>query len=480
MSQSPHKWHQETIDSQKSKMEKTVPICPLSSDIATLTLPNGKTVQLPIFKGTKGPPMIDITQLYSKSGYFTLDPGFSSTGACMSTMTYIDGDKGELLYRGYPIEILAKYSSYIEVCYLFIYGHLPSQKELQLFEETMVSEMMINEKLIEFYKGFASDSHPMAIMVGVVGALSAFMHKDFDVNDPRDREYIAIKLVAKMPTLAAYAYRTALGLPIVYPSKKYSFIENFLYMMFSTPMNDFNVDKVIVKALDTIFMLHADHEQNASTSTVRIAGSSLANPFACIAAGITALWGPYHGGANEAVLNMLKEIGNKENIPKYLQKAKSKDNSFRLMGFGHRVYKNYDPRAKVMQEMCYNVLEKTKRANDILELAIQLEQTALKEDYFIQRKLYPNVDFYTGIVYEALSIPTSMFTVMFAVQRSIGWICQWMEMMSEKVQRISRPRQLYVGEDQREYIPIQNRKEEEKSRVCKLPMHSGLFGLVKV
>ncbi|KAM3136916.1 hypothetical protein pb186bvf_011001 [Paramecium bursaria] len=477
---SPYLDRKESLTSHQNKMCQTFPMTPQSVEYATLQLPDGKECKLPIYQGTLGAPMIDITQLYAQTGYFTIDPGFNATGSCMSTITYIDGDKGQLLYRGYPIEELAQSSSYMEVCYLLIYGELPSKDELKLFEDTMVSEMMINEKLIEFYKGFATDSHPMAIMVGVVGALSAFMHKDFDVNDPRDREYISIKLVAKMPTLAAYAYRTALGLPIVYPQKKFGFIENFLYMMFSNPMEEFKCDPIIVRAVDVIFILHADHEQNASTSTVRIAGSSLANPFACIAAGITALWGPYHGGANEAVLAMLKEIGRKDNVQACIEKSKDKNSGFRLMGFGHRVYKNYDPRAKVMQEMCYKVLAVTKRNNELLDIAIELEKSALADEYFIKRKLYPNVDFYTGIVYEALSIPTSMFTVMFSVQRSIGWICQWSEMMSEKVHRISRPRQLYVGSAQRAYQNIEERPQEGKTRVCQLPMLSNLFGLVKL
>ncbi|KAL4450504.1 hypothetical protein ABPG74_019402 [Tetrahymena malaccensis] len=471
-----------SVTSQKKKIDQTIPKVNPPQEYATLTLPDGKTAKLPILKGTLGQSMIDIRNLNQQTGMFTYDPGFTATGSCASTITYIDGDKGQLLYRGYKIEDLAEHSTFIEVCYLMIYGVLPSAKELNAFEELVVSEMMVHEKIVDFYKGFQSDAHPMAIMVGVIGALSAFMHEEFDVNDPRDREHIAIKLVAKFPTLAAFAFRTASGLPLVRPKKKYNYIQNFLYMMLANPMDDdFDINPVVVEAIDTIFLLHADHEQNASSSTVRIAGSSLSNPFACVAAGIASLWGPMHGGANEAVLYMLEQIGSPDNIEKCINMAKDKTSGFRLMGFGHRVYKNFDPRSRVMQKMCYKVLEVTgKDTMPLLDIAIKLEQKALQDPYFIDRKLYPNVDFYTGLVYKALDIPVNMFTVMFAIARSIGWITQWSEMMAEGLNKIGRPRQLYVGPAVREFVKIEDRKEEGQSNILEIPKLAKISNLMKL
>jgi citrate synthase len=402
-----------------------------------------------------------VRSLLSQANLLTYDPGFMCTASCISNICYINGEKGELLYRGYRIQDLAEHSSYMETCYLLLYGTLPSSSELRKFEEVVSGEMMINEKMIEFYKGFRSEAHPMAIMVGVVGALSAFLHSDYDLFNPRDRQEMAIKLIAKMPTLAAYAYRTAMGLPIVYPKKHFSYMKNFLYMMFSNPMSDtFDIDEEILRALEVIWICHAEHEQNASTSTVRIAGSSHANPFACIAAGIGSLWGPYHGGANEAVLNMLEEILHEgASIREILERSKDKNSNFRLMGFGHRVYKNFDPRATIMQKMCYTVLDtiQDNETKPLLDLAINLEKEALADDYFIKRKLYPNVDFYTGIVYKAIGIPKDMFTVLFAVSRSVGWMAHWCEMMNENTNRISRPRQMYVGSKHRDYEKIEER-----------------------
>jgi len=460
----------------QKKYKEIIPITPKSMENCKITFPDGKEAILPILKGTQGPPMIDIRNLYQQTGYFTFDPGFFATGSCASLITYIDGDKGQLWHRGYKIEDLAEKCTFIEVCYLLLYGTLPSESELKKFEDAVVSEMLVHEQLINFYKGFKSGAHPMAIMVGVVGALSAFMHDELDVMDPKNRELAAIRLIAKMPTIAAIAFRTAAGLPIVYPKKQYNFTENFLYMMFSDPMSEWKISQEIVRAIDVICILHADHEQNASTSTVRIAGSSLANPFACVAAGIASLWGPAHGGANEAVLNMLEEIGTPDRIQLYINKAKDKNDSFRLMGFGHRVYKNFDPRAKIMQKICYDVIKVVGIENQpLLDLAVKLEQEALKDEYFISRKLYPNVDFYTGLVYKSIGMPKNMFTVMFAVARSVGWISQWQEMMSEGVIKIGRPRQLYIGPELKEIPEIKNRKEEAESKVVNIThLHDAL------
>jgi citrate synthase len=406
--------------------------------------------------------VIDIRNLYTQTGHFTFDPGFTCTSSCLSAITYIDGEEGELWYRGYRVQELAENCGFLEVCYLLLYSELPTQPELNRFERAIKDEMCIHSKLIDFYHAFQQGAHPMAIMVGVVGALSAFFHEDMDVHDPAQREAAAVKIVAKFPMIAAVAYRTAYGLPIVYPKKQYSYVENFLYMMFADPMSEeFDVNPLIVEALEKILILHADHEQNASTSTVRIAGSSFANPFACIAAGIACLWGPMHGGANEAVLCMLDEIGSVENIPRFIERAKSRDDSFRLMGFGHRVYKTMDPRNSVMSDIAHRVVESKTGSEQVrfLELATALEKAALEDEYFVSRKLYPNVDFYSGIVLETMGIPRTMFTVIFALSRCIGWISQWREMMSEKVKKIGRPRQLYVGHDRRSFIPITERND---------------------
>lgn len=424
-----------------------------------ITLPDGKSGSFPLLKGSEGPPVIDIRALYQSLGVFTLDPGYTSTSSCVSSITYIDGDSGELWYRGYRIQDLAENCTFLEVCYLLIYGELPSQEELDNFDYAIKSEMCIHKKLIDFYQSFQQGAHPMAIMVGVVGALSAFLDDRKNYFDPVEREKAAIKIVAKFPMIAAVAYRTAYGLPIVFPKKKFSYAKNFLYMMFSDPMSDdFDIDPVVVEAMDKIFILHADHEQNASTSTVRIAGSSLANPFACIAAGIASLWGPMHGGANEAALCMLDQIKNREHIEQYLERAKNPKDSFRLMGFGHRVYKNFDPRSVIMGNIAHKVLDTLgSREKELFQLAVELEQRALHDEYFVKRKLYPNVDYYSGIVLEAIGIPRDMFTVIFALSRAIGWITQWSEMMSEPVIRIGRPRQLYIGESVKKVVPIGER-----------------------
>jgi len=463
-------------DEQRSRKNSLlIPKVVPTGEKAVLTFPDGKSIELDILQGSEGPRMVDIKTLYSKTGHFTYDPGYTATGSCASAITFIDGDKGELWYRGYPIEQLAESSNFMEVCYLLLYGELPGPNEKELFEHTIKDEMLIHEQLIEFYKGFQTGAHPMAIMVGVVGALSSFMHDGLDIHDAIEREHTAIRMVAKFPMIAAIAYRTSVGLPIVYPRADLSYSENFLYMMFHNPMNqEFSCDPVFARAMDIIFTLHADHEQNASTSTVRIAGSSAANPYACIAAGIASLWGPAHGGANEAVLDMLEKIGSVENIPAWVAKAKDKNDPFRLMGFGHRVYKNRDPRAAVMQQMCHQVLEKLGKGDDpLFKLAMELEQIALKDEYFIARKLYPNVDFYSGIVLRAMGIPTSMFTVIFAMSRCIGWITQWREMISEPTHKIGRPRQLYVGQKKRDFISVQNR--DDVSRMSETDS-AGVFG----
>lgn len=412
----------------------------------------GKSIDLPLYDGVIGPSVFDISSVYKELGYFTYDPGFQSTASCRSAVTYIDGDKGQLFYRGYPIEQLAEKSNFLEVAYLLMYGELPTSQGYKDFTQIIGHHNMIKESLKRFYDGFYHDAHPMAIMVGVVGSLSAFYHDSIDIHDKKHREISAYRMIAKMPTIAAACYKHSIGEPFIYPKNSLSYTANLLHMMFSVPTEDYRVDPVAERAMDLIFILHADHEQNASTSTVRLAGSSQANPFACIASGIAALWGPAHGGANEAVLNMLEEIGSVKNIKKYIAKAKDKKDPFRLMGFGHRVYKNYDPRAEIIRQTCHEVLAKLGDTNNpMFELALALEEAALKDEYFVKRNLYPNVDFYSGLIYKALGIPSNMFTVMFAIARTVGWVAQWMEMITEPNQRIGRPRQLYTGSEKRDY-----------------------------
>ena len=424
---------------------------PESSDIkATLTIENGPTLELPVYKGTIGPDVIDVSQL-TPSGHFTFDPGFVSTASCESQITFIDGGKGILLHRGYPIEQLAKHSSHLEACYLLIYGELPTEEQKAHFEYTISRHTMVHEQLRTFYSGFRRDAHPMAILCGVVGALSAFYHDSLDITDEQHREIAAFRLIAKMPTLAAMSFKFSIGQPFMYPRNDLSYAENFLYMMFGNPCEDYQVNPVLASAMDKIFLLHADHEQNASTSAVRLTGSSGANPFACIAAGIAALWGPSHGGANEAVLEMLQEIGDESRIDEFVARAKDKNDPFRLMGFGHRVYKNFDPRAKVMKETADEVLKELGIEDDpLLKIAKRLETIALEDEYFVEKKLYPNVDFYSGIILKAMGIPTSMFTVIFAVGRTVGWIAHWHEMHGAPY-KIGRPRQLYTGYAARDY-----------------------------
>ncbi len=419
---------------------------------------SGEQIQLPVMEGTVGPRVIDVRRLYAETGCFTYDPGYTSTGSCESRITYIDGEEGVLLYRGYPIQELATNCDYPEVCYLLLYGDLPTQKQQSKFEHDITYHTMLHEQLNTFYRGFRRDSHPMAIMCGVVGALSAFYHDSLDISDPRHRMVASYRMIAKIPTIAAQAYKYSIGQPFVYPRNDLKYSENFLYMMFAHPAEDYQANPILARAMDRILILHADHEQNASTSTVRLAGSSGANPFACIAAGIASLWGPAHGGANEAVLNMLEEIGDVGNVSKFIKMAKDKDDPFRLMGFGHRVYKNFDPRARVMQETCHEVLDEL-GINDepLLDLAMGLERIALEDEYFVEKKLYPNVDFYSGIIFKALGIPASMFTVLFAVARTVGWIAQWNEMIEDPSQRIGRPRQLYTGENKREFKELKDR-----------------------
>ncbi|MBL1293774.1 MAG: citrate synthase [Thiotrichales bacterium] len=418
----------------------------------------GKELELPLRRSTLGPAAVDITSLYREFGYLTYDPGFMSTASCRSSITYIDGQEGILLYRGYPIEQLAEQSSYMEVVYLLLYGDLPNTQQLNDFSGSIATHTMINESLRSFYQGFHYDAHPMASLMGVVSSLSSFYPDAADIYDPEQREIAAHRLVAKIPTIAAASYKYSIGEPFVYPKNSLGYCANLLHMMFSVPAEEYVVDPIAAKALDLIFMLHLDHEQNVSTSTVRLSGSTGTNPFACIATGISALWGPAHGGANEAVLKMLEEIGDVKNIAKYIEKAKDKNDPFRLMGFGHRVYKNYDPRAKIIRKMCYEVLDKLGDPNDpMFELARKLEEVALNDEYFVSRKLYPNVDFYSGIIYRALGIPANMFTVMFAVARAPGWVAQWLEMIAEPDQRIGRPRQVYEGATTREYVPFDKR-----------------------
>ncbi len=418
---------------------------------------DGTSVDLPVRHPSLGQDTVDAAPL-AKHALFTFDPGFTATAACESKITFIDGDNGILLHRGYPIEQLAAKSDYLEVCYLLLNGELPTKSERDAFVGSITSHTMVHEQIRSFFNGFRRDAHPMAIMMGVVGALSAFYHDSLNINDPEDRRISAHRLIAKMPTLAAMCYKYSLGQPMLYPRNDLSYAEDFLRMMFSVPSEDWQVNPVLARAMDRIFILHADHEQNASTSTVRLAGSTGANPFACIAAGIAALWGPAHGGANEAALNMLYDIGDVSNVPKYIAKAKDKDDPFRLMGFGHRVYKNYDPRAKVMRDTCHEVLDTVGlRDSKVFKLAMELERIALEDDYFVSRKLYPNVDFYSGITLSALGIPANMFTVIFALARTVGWISQWCEMVSEPGFKIGRPRQLYTGYTERAYVPIDKR-----------------------
>jgi citrate synthase len=430
-----------------------------SDNKATLSFSDGSpSLDFPIYKGTIGPDVIDIRKLYGSTGSFTYDPGFMSTAACNSSITYIDGDKGELLYRGYPIEQLAVNCDFLESCYLLLNGELPNAKQKKTFVDTVTKHTMVHEQMQFFFRGFRRDAHPMSVLVGTVGALASFYHDSLDINDPHHREVSAIRLIAKMPTLVAMAYKYSVGQPFVYPRNDLSYSANFMHMMFSTPCEEYKVNDVLVRALDRILILHADHEQNASTSTVRLSGSSGANPFACIAAGIACLWGPAHGGANEAALNMLKEIGSVDKIGEFVKQVKDKNSGVKLMGFGHRVYKNYDPRAKLMRETCHEVLAELGLENDpLFKLAMALEKVALEDEYFVSRKLYPNVDFYSGIVQSALGIPVSLFTGIFAMARTVGWIAQWNEMISDPEQKIGRPRQLYVGATRRD-VPAMDKR----------------------
>ncbi len=429
----------------------------MTETMAKLTI-GDKTFEFPVLSGSVGPDVIDIRSLYAKTGLFTYDPGFTSTAACDSSITYIDGDVGELLYRGYPIEQLAASSNYLEVCYLLLYGELPNKAQMADFDTRVTRHTMVHEQMHYFYRGFRRDAHPMAIVCGVVGAMAAFYHDSTDISDPQQREIASIRMIAKIPTIVAMAYKYSVGQPFVYPRNDLDYASNFLRMCFSVPAEDYVVNPVIAKAMDLIFTLHADHEQNASTSTVRLAGSSDANPFACIAAGVACLWGPAHGGANEAALNMLKEIGTPDRIPEFIAKVKDKSSGIRLMGFGHRVYKNYDPRAKVMQETAKAVLAQIGVENNpLLQVAQELERIALTDEYFVSRKLYPNVDFYSGIILEAIGFPTSMFTAIFALSRTVGWIAQWKEMIADPQKKIGRPRQLYNGAPARDYEPLASR-----------------------
>ena len=424
---------------------------------ATLSV-DGSEPHLPVRSGTIGPDVIDVTRLYRETGCFTYDPGFTSTANCSSKITYIDGDDGVLLYRGYPIDELAEGSNFVEVCYLLLHGELPTKEQFEEFEDTITRHTMVHEQMTRFFTGFRRDAHPMAIMVGTVGALSAFYHDSTDINDPVQRMIASHRMIAKIPTIAAMAFKYSIGQPFIYPRNDLDYTSNFLQMCFAVPCEPYRIDPVLSKALDRIFILHADHEQNASTSTVRLASSSGANPFACIAAGIACLWGPAHGGANEAALNMLEEIGDVSRIPEFIERAKDKDDPFRLMGFGHRVYKNYDPRAKVMQQTCHEVLDSLGvRDEPLLKVAMGLEKIALEDEYFVEKKLYPNIDFYSGITLRAMGFPVSMFTVLFAVARTVGWIAQWKEMIEDPEQKIGRPRQLYIGPDKRSFVPVAQR-----------------------
>jgi citrate synthase len=420
---------------------------------------SGRSIELPLLSGTLGPKVIDIRHLYAELDQFTFDPGYTATGSCESKITFIDGDKGELFYRGYPIQELAENSDFMEVAYLLLNGELPTAEEKKKFERDITLHTMVHEQLTTFYRGFRRDAHPMAVMCGVVGALSAFYHDSTDITDARQRVVASYRLIAKMPTIASMAYKYSLGQPFVYPRNDLKYAENFLHMAFAVPCEEYKVNPVLARAMDLIFILHADHEQNASTSTVRMAGSSGANPFACIAAGIASLWGPAHGGANEAVLKMLNQIGDKKRVPEFIKRAKDKDDNFRLMGFGHRVYKHYDPRAAVLRKSCHEVLDELGvRDEPLLDLAMELEKIALNDEYFVEKKLYPNVDFYSGIILKAMGFPTSMFTVLFAIARTVGWIAQWTEMIEDPDMKIGRPRQLFTGATERHYTPIDQRR----------------------
>ncbi len=417
-----------------------------------------KTLELGVLDGTLGPSVIEVSKLYSETGYFTYDPGFMATASCHSKITYIDGEQGILLYRGYSIDELAEKSDFVETCYLLLYGELPSSSEKEKFERDITLHTMVHEQLTMFFRGFRRDAHPMAVMVGVVGALSAFYHDTFDLTDPQQRMIASYRLIAKVPTIAAMAYKFSIGQPFIYPRNDLNYAENFLHMLFAVPCEEFEVNPVVARALDRILILHADHEQNASTSTVRLAGSSGANPYACIAAGIACLWGPAHGGANEAVIKMLEEMETVDRIPEFIARAKDHNDPFRLMGFGHRVYKNYDPRAKVLRDTCHEVLDELGvRDERLLKMAMELERIALSDDYFIERKLYPNVDFYSGIILRAMGIPSDLFTVIFALARTVGWVAQWNEMIEDPSQKIGRPRQLYNGYGPRPYVPVEQR-----------------------
>ncbi len=430
----------------------------MSQDAYRLISPSGIESELPVRSGTTGPDLIDIASLYREHGVFTYDPGFVATGSCESDITFIDGEKGVLMYRGYPVEQLAKHSSFMEVCWLLLYGELPTADELSGFEELIRRHTMLNEGMLNFFKGFRYDAHPMAQLSAVVGSMSAYYHSEMDSSNPDHRDIFAHRIIAKLPTIAAAAYKLNTGQPFMYPRNDLNYCDNLLQMLFAVPAEPYEINAVASEALDLLFILHADHEQNCSTSTVRMAGSSGANPYSAIAAGIAALWGPAHGGANEAVLAMLREVGDVSQIPKYVEKAKDKNDPFRLMGFGHRVYKNFDPRATIIREMCYKVLDSLDPDDKpLFELALELEQVALKDDYFIEKNLYPNVDYYSGIIYRALGIPRSMFTVMFALGRSVGWVAHWREMISDPKGKIARPRQLYVGAAARDYIPVADR-----------------------
>ena len=430
----------------------------MSDNVYRLISPSGTESELPVHSGTTGPDVIDIAKLYKEHGVFTYDPGFVATGSCESDITFIDGEKGVLMYRGYPVEQLAASSSFIEVSYLLLHGNLPTAAQLEKFERTIRTHTMLNEGMLNFFKGFRYDAHPMAMLSAVVGSMSAYYHNEMDASNPEHRDIFAHRILAKLPTIAAAAFKLNIGQPFIYPRNDLNYCENLLHMLFAVPAEPYEIDPVAAEALDLLFILHADHEQNCSTSTVRMAGSSGANPYSAIAAGISALWGPAHGGANEAVLKMLEQIGDASQIPKYVEKAKDKSDPFRLMGFGHRVYKNFDPRATIIREMCYKVLQKLDREDTpLFDLAQELEQVALKDDYFIEKNLYPNVDFYSGIIYRALGIPTSMFTVMFALGRSVGWAAHWREMIADPAGKIARPRQLYTGPAVRDYTPIEKR-----------------------
>ena len=432
----------------------------MAEKLATLSFSDGSpSIDFPVLGGTIGPEVIDVRSLYGKTGKFTYDPGFMSTASCRSSITYIDGDEGVLLYRGYPIDQLAETCSFLEVAYLILNGELPNQRQLEQFTGIVCRHTMVHEQLARFYSGFRRDAHPMAVLCGVIGALSAFYHDSIDIYDPRSRDISAFRLIAKLPTITAMTYKYNMGQPFMYPKNALSYVENFLYMTFGTPCEEWKPNPVLTRAMERILILHADHEQNASTSTVRLAGSTGANPFACIAAGVASLWGPAHGGANEAVLKMLDQIGDAKNIPAYIKRVKDREDHSMLFGFGHRVYKNYDPRAKIIQRTCHEVLEELDLKDDkLFKLAIALEKVALEDEYFIKRKLYPNVDFYSGIVYKALGIPVSMFTAIFALARTVGWIAQWNELISDPDQKIGRPRQLFTGPTPRDFVPIDKRK----------------------